>query len=389
MYQTARLAGGRAALTFLAAGLACGAASAAPLTLPPLLSQPPTFAAAFSLSRVQATFSLSALSAVRPARTPEALQPSLPPMVLPGAIDFTTFALPTADDWRVARLSDPSLRLTDWRDVFDVARLGMFVVPLRSDPGERANIILSSQAVDNAVVEPGEIFSFNETVGERTPERGYQDGLMFSDGQIVRGTGGGICLVATGLYNAALQAGLGVIERHPHSGVVGYAPPGCDAGIAYGSEDMRFQNTTDAPIIVKTDIQQDQIIVGLFGQTPPPGRKVYVKTTHLTFLHASVIEQPDATLPIGAPPVVVQKPHLGYDVTVERFFKQGNQTVRREVITTEHREPRPKIVRVPAPPAVTPPGLPPVPGAATSPLTVAPGPQPKTPKQGTTSGTDL
>ena len=154
--------------------------------------------------------------------------------------------------WDLQRENDSSLQLTAWADVFDVALLGEFDIPLRSDPAERTNILLSAQAVDNVEVDPGQTFSFNGTVGERTPERGYQDGWMFDHGKLVRGTGGGICLVATGLYNAALRAGMGVVERHPHSGLVSYAPPGCDAGVVYGVEDMQFRNTTPSPIVVKT-----------------------------------------------------------------------------------------------------------------------------------------
>lgn len=88
--------------------------------------------------------------------------------------------------------ADSSLRLTNWRHVFDISALGAFDVPLRDDPAERTNILLAAQAVDNVTLAPGEEFSFNQWVGERTPERGYQDGLMFDQGRVVRGTGGGI-----------------------------------------------------------------------------------------------------------------------------------------------------------------------------------------------------
>ena len=291
--------------------------------------------------------------------------------------------LSLSEVWMAARRVDPSLHLTAWRQLLNVARLGVFVIPLRDDPGERQNILLSARAVDNTSVAPGQVFSFNKVVGERTPEKGYQDGLMFSQGQVVRGTGGGICLVATGLYNAALQSGMQLIERHPHSGLVGYAPPGCDASVVYGSEDMQFRNTTTAPIVIKTQPEDDRIVVGLYGATPLPGRHVYVKATHLAFIHAPVIDRPDPTLAPDAAPVVVQKPRSGFDVTVERFFKQGRRTVRREVIVTEHRSPRPKIVRVPVPaptpvpavpvvlPAVLPgtPGVTPPPPAGTLPTT--------------------
>lgn len=296
-----------------------------------------------------------------------------------------TRALSLSEVWMAARRVDPSLHLTAWRHLLNVARLGVFVIPLRDDPAERTNILLSAQAVDNTAVAPGQVFSFNKVVGERTPEKGYQDGLMFSQGQVIRGTGGGICLVATGLYNAALASGLQLLERHPHSGLVGYAPPGCDASVVYGSEDMQFRNTTAAPIVIKTQADDDRIVVSLYGATPPPGRRVFVKATHLAFIHAAVIQKIDPTLAPTAAPVVVQRPRSGFNVTVERFFKQGKRTVRREVIVTEHRSPRPKIVHVPAPapvPTSTVPGILPflLPGApATPPLPLgttltAPGP---------------
>lgn len=163
--------------------------------------------------------------------------------------------------WLWNRDTDPSLHLSGWGSVFNIARLGAYAVPLRDDPAERANIVLAAQAVDSKTIMPGGTFSFNAIVGERTPERGFEDGLMFDQGQIVRGTGGGICLVSTGLYNAALQAGLTITERHGHSGVVTYAAPGCDASVVYGSEDMQFVNTTAQPIIIKTTIGQDQVLV--------------------------------------------------------------------------------------------------------------------------------
>jgi len=256
------------------------------------------------------------------------------------------------------RALDPSLRLTDWQHVFDIAALGTFDIPLRNDPAERANILLSAAAVDNTVIAPGAEFSFNDQVGERTPERGYQDGLMFDNGQIVRGTGGGICLVATGLYNAALQAGLEITERHPHSGVVSYAPPGCDAGIYYGQEDFKFRNTTTRPVVIRTEAADDHVTVQLFGQTPPPGSHVIVKPTWLETIPYTVITKTDPSLLPGQS-VVDQKPRLGYAVVVERFWTQKQYITRREVVAHERRAPRPKIVRVALPPVA--PGPLPVP----------------------------
>ena len=170
------------------------------------------------------------LLTLSPSAPPPAALPALPRMPQMGdatALDESVSQVRwiAQSGWSLGRENDPSLQLTGWGDVFDVALLGAFDIPLRSDPAERTNILLSARAVDGVEVDPGQTFSFNGVVGERTPERGYRDGWMFDHGKLVRGTGGGICLVATGLYNAALSAGMGVVERHPHSGLVSYAPP--------------------------------------------------------------------------------------------------------------------------------------------------------------------
>ena len=255
------------------------------------------------------------------------------------------------------RATDPSLHLTDWGHVFDIAALGAFDVPLRDDPAERANILLSAQAVDDVTVAPGGEFSFNAQVGERTSERGYQDGLMFADGHVIRGTGGGICLVATGLYNAALHAGLDITERHPHSGLVSYAAPGCDAGIVYGQEDLKFRNTTGKPLVIRATPEDDFLAVRLYGHTPPPGSQVIVKPLSLSTIPYSVVTKIDPTLLPGQT-VVDQKPRSGYEVVLARFWTQNGHVVRREIVTRERREPRNKVVRIAPPLVVAPPVVP-------------------------------
>lgn len=266
----------------------------------------------------------------------------------------------------------PDLRLADWRSAFDTAALGAFDVPLRDDPAERQNILLSAQAVDDVILAPGAEFSFNALVGERTPARGYREGLMFDNGRVIRGTGGGICLVATGLYNAALAAGLAIDERHPHSGLVGYAAPGCDAGIVYGQEDLRFRNTTSRALTVQArPVGGDHVAVRLFGRRPARGHAVVVKPLSLDRIAPPVIVRRDPTLMPGQE-VIDQEPRAGYDVTLARFWTVRGRVVRREIVTRERRAARPEIVRVavPAPPpgpagdaGATSPGAPRHPGA--------------------------
>ena len=289
-----------------------------------------------------------------PADVPSCIQAAFAPLA--GWIPGVTSAVDVAtEECGVAAFDEfltppPLMDFADWRQIFSVARLGEFQVPLRSDAAERANILLAAQAIDKAEIEPGQVFSFNEVVGERTPDRGYQDGWMFDNGRLIRGTGGGICLIATGVYNAALRAGLQPIERHAHSGLVSYAPPGCDAAVVFGVEDLKFKNTTSSPIIVRTIAEDDRVIVALFGSTPPDGYRVDIEPQILEYLQPKTIEQVDATVPEGQT-VVEQKPRAGFVVRVERTFLEDGRVLRRETIATERRPARDKIVRVaPAPP---------------------------------------
>ena len=354
-----------AALLLLLALAPCTSAWAA---LPPLLPAANT-PASLLLPQALPTAPAPLFTSPQSAILPDTLVPRLPAARLSAPSALLTAWAPPGLNWLWHRSTDPSLRLSAWNTVFNVARLGVYAVPLRDDPAERANIILAAQAVDNATIMPGGTFSFNAIVGERTPARGFEDGLMFDQGQIVRGTGGGICLVSTGLYNAALQAGLAVTERHGHSGVVSYAAPGCDASVVYGAEDMRFVNTTAQPVIVKSRIGANQVLISLYGTPPPARQHIYIRTTSLFLVPAPTRQTEDPTLPPASAPIVDQKPRSGYHVVVERLWTRGNQIVRRETIADETRAPRPKLVRVPVP--VVPPAAP-APAALPPPLGTMP-----------------
>lgn len=96
----------------------------------------------------------------------------------------------------------------------------------------------------------GETFSFCNTVGKATPERGYQKADIFDkDGNVIKGYGGGNCQISSTLYNAVLSlSSISIVERHEHSKKVYYVPEGKDAAVAYGSIDFKFKNNYDYDI---------------------------------------------------------------------------------------------------------------------------------------------
>ncbi|MBE7022458.1 MAG: hypothetical protein E7414_04520, partial [Ruminococcaceae bacterium] len=108
------------------------------------------------------------------------------------------------------------------------------------------NILLAAQEIDGYRLAPGEVFSFNRVVGERTTEKGYREAPVLIAGEEEQDCGGGVCQVSTTLYQAAEAAGLSVIERNNHQKEVGYAPRGSDAAVNYGTLDMRFENSTES-----------------------------------------------------------------------------------------------------------------------------------------------
>ena len=109
---------------------------------------------------------------------------------------------------------------------------------------------ITCSALNGTVVKSGETFSFCNTVGKATPERGYKEAEIFDkDGNIQKGYGGGNCQVSSTLYNAVLQVPtLTVIERHEHSRKVSYVEEGKDAAVSYGSVDFKFRNDNDYDI---------------------------------------------------------------------------------------------------------------------------------------------
>lgn len=122
--------------------------------------------------------------------------------------------------------------------------IGSFETQILDKDEERVNNInISAQALDGIILEPGETFSFNDTVGRRTKEKGYEEARILVGCEKGYAVGGGICQVSSTLYNAAVNSGLEIIERHSHSADVHYVPLGQDAAISYGTLDLKFKNS--------------------------------------------------------------------------------------------------------------------------------------------------
>lgn len=133
-----------------------------------------------------------------------------------------------------------------------------------SSENRKHNIALAASAIDGALLPPEEEFSFNDTVGARTEERGYKAAFVINDGAFVEGVGGGVCQVSGTLYNCALLADLAVTCVHPHSLPVSYVAPSFDAMVSSWS-DLRFVNTLSAPVTLKMTADGQYLRAEIYG----------------------------------------------------------------------------------------------------------------------------
>ena len=137
-----------------------------------------------------------------------------------------------------------------------IIEIGSYTTRLIDKQASRVNNIeLAAQKIDYKKLAPGEEFSFNKTVGRRTAAKGFEQAPIIIRTQAGYkkgyGVGGGICQLATTLYNAVEQSGMNITERHLHSKDVGYVPDGKDATVSYGSVDFRFKNNKNFPVMIR------------------------------------------------------------------------------------------------------------------------------------------
>ncbi len=158
--------------------------------------------------------------------------------------------------------------------------MGAFQTTL-PDPlfGEEENIAQAAKHLAGAVIESGAVFSLDRQLGPRTRARGYTMGPMYLGNQILPTVGGGICKIASTLYNVIVLADLPVIERHPHTMLVPYVPPGQDATISRGTKDLKFGNPHPLPLVIWSQSLNRTLYIAIYGPVPAPP----VKWSHQIF----------------------------------------------------------------------------------------------------------
>ncbi len=205
------------------------------------------------------------------------------------------------------------------------------------------NLRTAAASINKTVLQPNAVFSFNETVGQRTMETGYLDAMVIVGNKFEPGLGGGICQVSSTLYNSVLLAGLEIVERHNHNLAVAYVQVGRDATVAWGLQDFKFRNNTDRPIYIRALTSGGQLLINIYGNTDYK-KRIEISSIIDRTLDFTTITELDNTLAPGQE-VVNNKGQLGYVVRSFRtFYDQDGKIVKSEQLDTDTYKPLNRLI---------------------------------------------
>lgn len=240
-----------------------------------------------------------------------------------------------------------------------------FYTGTKNDSNRGENIRIAVSKINGKILAPGDVFSFNDVVGNRTEEAGYKVAHTYVGGKVVDGIGGGICQVSTTLYNSVLFSDLEVVERTNHMFTIGYVPLGRDAAVSYGQVDLKFKNSTKWPIKIEGWVTSgNKIFFDIKGKNDFPGKTVEIYSSTVKTLDFKTKYVDDTAVPPGTEDVK-NEGMTGFVIDTFKIIKQGGKVVSEAKIYTStynpldkevHRAPQ-KPQAVPAPAAKQAPGV--------------------------------
>lgn len=221
---------------------------------------------------------------------------------------------------------------TLYRDV-----LGTFTARAESEENRDTNLRVACESINGMILYPGDVFSYNDALGERTAANGYKPGPSYAGNETVYTYGGGICQVSTALYYCTLLADLEIITRDNHGFLPTYAVYGMDAVVSWGTLDFMFRNSTDYPILIKAEANGGVVTVELVGTDD--------KDYYVEMDYKILKEDPATTVEVNYPEDNAQgfkdgdyivEPYNGYEVETYKckYDKKTKALLSRELETT-------------------------------------------------------
>ena len=207
------------------------------------------------------------------------------------------------------------------------------------------NISLAARSVNGYVLMPGETFSYNSTVGQRTAARGYKEAGVYLNGEVTTGLGGGICQVSSTLYNAILLANLEIVERSNHTFKPTYVPAGQDATVSWGAPDFKFKNNRNYPIRITATAGNGSVSFNVYGLKTSDDYEVKIVSSEIGSIPFSTQYQETSSLPAGIQKITQAGSNGCKTQTYKILYKNGAE-VSRTLINSDTYKPHNQVVSV-------------------------------------------
>ena len=206
-------------------------------------------------------------------------------------------------------ITEPTIRVENL-DLYQ-DELGSCATYYVNNPNRTQNLRLAASKVNDYILMPGEVFSYNDTVGERTIAAGYRSAAIYVNGEVEDGVGGGICQISSTIYNAVVEADLEIVERSNHARVPSYLPAGKDATVYWGSKDFQFKNNRSYPIKITVTVEGGLATARIFGTRTENEYDISIET--------GVISRYNGYLVVNA----------------YKVYRQNGEEVKRELLSTD------------------------------------------------------
>ena len=238
---------------------------------------------------------------------------------LDGAAPGETVSVPAVIEEPEVTAAD--LKMLLFRDVLGEAR-----THVSGSAGRIGNVKLSAKLINGIVLNSGDTFSYNDSVGKRTEARGFKPAPAYVKGETVDEVGGGICQTSSTLYLACLLSNMEITERYAHRYVPAYIDWGMDATVSWGGPDYKFTNNTLYPVKIVTEYSKGYLTIKLLG-TNIDGIRVKMTNEVLSKTPWETVYQEDSTMAPGSPDVVKVTPYTGYKVKTYQTIYDKNGSV--------------------------------------------------------------
>ena len=213
-----------------------------------------------------------------------------------------------------------------------------------SNKSRSTNLALASDKIDGTVIMPGETFSYNKVVGERTIAAGYKEAKVYENGKVVDGLGGGICQISSTLYNTVVLANLEIVSRRNHQFTTSYVAAGRDATVVYGSTDFKFKNTRNYPVKLKSSVKNGVAKIDLYGMKEEVEYEIKIQPSTLEVIEPKTTYQEDPNLDSGKEQVV-QKGSKGYKTVTYKIYYLDGKVVKKEILSKDTYNPMERIIK--------------------------------------------